>query len=79
MFALSDFDGANNTMTSAFGGFIQIFNYSPIGDILQQGFSEDSKSFVRMPHNELSDVAFAYSHDKYASEKNIRSLRVSDF
>jgi hypothetical protein len=77
--ALSEFDGTKNTITYAIGGFMQIFNYSPIGDILQQGSSEDGKAFVRMPHNELSEVALAYSLYKYASEKNIRSLRVSDF
>lgn len=77
--ALSEFDGTKNTITYAIGGFMQIFNYSPIGDILEQGFSEDGKSFLRMPHNELSEVALAYSLYKYASEKKIRSLRVSDF
>ena len=77
--ALSEYDGTKNTITYAIGGFMQIFNYSPIGDILQQGFSEDSKSFIRMPHNELSEVALAYSLYKYASENKIRSLRVADF
>ena len=77
--ALSDFDGTKNTITYAIGGFMQIFNYSPIGDVLQQGFSDDGKSFERMPHNNLSEVALAYSLYKYASAKSIRSLRVSDF
>ena len=59
--ALAEFDGTKNTITYAIGGFMQIFNYSPIGDILQQGCSEDGKTLVRMPHNELSEVALAYS------------------
>ena len=61
------------------GGFMQIFKYSPIGYILQQGCSDDNKTYVRMVHNDLSEVALAYSLYKYSALKNVRSLRVSDF
>ena len=76
--ALNDFEGSQNTITYAIGGFMQIFNYSPIGNILQQGNEVDGKSFVRSGHSELSDTAFAYSLYKYAKTKNVRSLKVSD-
>lgn len=77
--ALSDFEGSQNTITYAIGGFMQVFNYSPIGNILQQGNDVDGKSYIRSGHSELSDTAFAYSLYKYAEAKNVRSLRVSDF
>lgn len=77
--ALNEFDGSKNTITYAIGGFMQIFNYSPIGEILKQGCSVDNKSLIRSAHSNLSEIAFAYSLYKYADTKNIRSLRVSDF
>ncbi len=77
--ALSDFEGSKNTITYAIGGFMQIFNYSPIGNILQQGNNVDGKSYIRSGHSELSSTAFAYSLYKYAEAKNVRSLKVSDF
>ncbi len=77
--ALSDFEGSRNTITYAIGGFMQIFNYSPIGNVLNQGDSVDSKSYIRSGHSELSCTAFAYSLYKYAEAKNVRSLKVSDF
>lgn len=77
--ALNEFDGSKNTITYAIGGFMQIFNYSPIGEILRQGCRVDGKSLIRSVHSDLSEIAFAYSLYKYADTKNIRSLRVSDF
>ena len=58
---------------------MQIFKYSPIGDFLCQGQSDDGKNYFRGRHEELSEVAFAYSIYKYAASKGIRSLRISDF
>ena len=77
--ALSAFEGTRDTIRYSIGGFMQIFNYSPIGDILQQGYSDDGKEFTRLPHNELSETALAYSIYKYAEEKHIKYLSVSDF
>ena len=77
--ALNEFDGTKNTITYAIGGFMQIFNYSPIGDILNQGQSVDTKNYIRGQHSELSEVALAYSIYKYAETKGILSLRISDF
>ena len=77
--ALNVFDGTKNTITYAIGGFMQIFKYSPIGDFLNQGQSNDSKNFFRGRHEQLSEVALAYSIYKYAEFKGIRSLSISDF
>ena len=77
--ALNEFDGAKNTITYAIGGFMQVFKYSPIGDILNQGQTDDNKSYTRKQHSELSEVALAYSIYKYAETKGILSLSVSDF
>ena len=77
--ASSDFDEKDTALAYYLGGFMQIFKYSPIGYLLQQGNTDDNKNYVRMPYNELSEVALAYSLYKYASVKQIRSLRVSDF
>lgn len=78
--AVSEFAGIEaKAMGYYMGGYMQIFKYSPIGYILQQGCSDDNKSYVRMAHNDLSEVALAYSLYKYSALKNVRSLRVSDF
>ena len=77
--ALNDFDGARSSITYAIGGFMQIFNYSPIGNILMQGVTVDDKNYVRSPHNDLSEIALAYSIYKYADTNGVKTLRVSDF
>ena len=77
--ALNEFDGTKNTITYAIGGFMQVFNYSPIGDILQQGISIDGKNYSRSQHTEMSEIALAYSIYKYAENRGVRSLRISDF
>ena len=77
--ALNEFDGTKNTITYAIGGFMQIFNYSPIGDYLNQGYTTDGKNYVRNSHENLTDIALAYSLYKYAESKNTHSLRITDF
>ena len=52
---------------------------SPIGATLCQMESIDKSTFVRQRHDNLSPEALAYSIYKYAKNKNILSLRVSDF
>lgn len=77
--ALNDFQGARTSITYAIGGFMQIFKYSPIGDLLTQGVSNDDKNFIRSSYSDLSETALAYSLYKYAHQKGIKSLRVNDF
>jgi 3'-phosphoadenosine 5'-phosphosulfate sulfotransferase (PAPS reductase)/FAD synthetase/ferredoxin len=77
--ALNSFEGTRNTITYAIGGFMQVFNYSPIGSFLKQGVDVDGKSLMRSPYTDLSAPAFAYSIYKYAEKNSIRTLRVADF
>lgn len=68
------------TITYAVQALVQTFKYSPIGEDLRQFVSQDAKgtSFKRLPYNDLSPEAVAYSLYKYAQQKGIKMLRVSD-
>ena len=68
------------TITYAVQALVQTFKYSPIGEDLRQFVSQDTKgtSFQRLPYNDLSPEAVAYSLYKYAEQKGIKMLRVSD-
>lgn len=52
---------------------------SPIGSSFCQMEVLDKSTFIRQRHENLSPEALAYSIYKYAEQKNILSLRVSDF
>ena len=52
---------------------------SPIGVDFSQMESVGKDKFTRMPYDALSAEAIAYSIYKYASKKNILSLRIADF
>lgn len=52
---------------------------SPIGSTLCQMEIVNKDTFLRMPYECLSSEAIAYSIYKYASVKNIHSLRIADF
>lgn len=52
---------------------------SPIGSTLCQMEPVNKDTFMRMPFEELSPEAIAYSIYKYAKAKNIYSLRIADF
>ncbi len=77
--ALNEFEGARTSITYAIGGFMQLFNYSPIGEILRQGNSSDGKIYLRSAFTDLSETAIAYSLYKYAEERGTRYLRIADF
>lgn len=68
------------TITYAVQALVQAFKYSPIGEELLQFVCQDPKgtSFQRLPYNDLSPEAVAYSLYKYAQEKEIKMFRVSD-
>mgnify|MGYP003562791336 FL=1 len=68
------------TITYAVQALVQTFKYSPIGEDLRQFVSQDTKgiSFQRIPYNDLSPEAVAYSLYKYAEQKGIKMLRVFD-
>lgn len=69
-----------STVTYAIQALIQTFKYSPIGEDLSQFVSQDAKGtlFQRLPYNDLSPEALAYSLYKYAQQKDLRMFRVSD-
>ena len=52
---------------------------SPIGSEFQQLEVLDKNYFKRGAHDDISNEALAYSLYKYASLKNVHSLRISDF
>lgn len=52
---------------------------SPIGADFSQMESVSKDRFARKPFDDLSPEAIAYSIYKYASKKNIYSLRIADF
>lgn len=70
----------NTTITYAVQALVQTFKYSPIGEEHLQFVCQDAKGtvFKRLSYNELSPEAVAYSLYKYAQEKGIKMLRVSD-
>ena len=69
-----------STITYAVQALVQTFKYSPIGDELLQFVAQDAKGnlFQRLPFYDLSPEAVAYSLYKYAQNKGIKMLRVSD-
>ena len=68
------------TITYAVQALMQSFKYSPIGEDLLQCVNQDGKGTVlkRLSYNDLSPEAIAYSLYKYAQNKDIKMLRVSD-
>ena len=69
-----------STIVYAVQALVQSFKYSSIGEELGQFVCQDAKAteFKRIPYNDLSPEAVAYSLYKYAQQKGIRMLRVSD-
>ena len=68
------------TIIYAVQALLQTFKYSPIGEEFNQLIPQDKKGtiFTRMPYEELSSEAIAYSLYKYADFNDIKMLRVSD-
>ena len=52
---------------------------SPIGDVLCYGIAESKKEMKRIEYVNVSPISVAYALYKYAEERDVRSLRVSDF
>lgn len=68
-----------STIKYAIQALVQSFKYSPIGEDFMQ-FAADAKfcSFKRLPFDEVSPEAVAYSLYKYARAKGLNMMRVSD-
>lgn len=67
------------TIHNAVYQVLRTLKESPVGSSFCQLEAISKDKFTRMPHGELSAEAIAYSIYKYASKKNIYSLRVADF
>lgn len=69
------------TITYALQALLQVFKYTPIGLEFEQLGANDSKgvTYSRKTYNDVSCEAIAYSIYKYASVKDINTVRVSDF
>lgn len=70
---------SKNTIDYAFQALLQVFNYSPIGDILKQGVQFDKKQLERREFSDISEIAVAYSLYKFSENIGTTSLRVEDF
>lgn len=70
---------SKNTIDYAFQALMQVFNYSPCGDVLMQGTTFDKNHLVRNEYSDISEIAIAYSIYKYSEVNSAISLRVKDF
>jgi hypothetical protein len=68
------------TIVYAVQALMQSFKYSPIGEEMMQCVPQDDKGtiFKRIPYNDLSPDAVAYSLYKYAQANDLKMFRVSD-
>lgn len=71
-------DSSVKTVANAVRALIQTINQSPLGDHLKWGEIEDSKFLRRQYCKEISSVGIAYFLYKYAEEKGVKTLRVTD-
>lgn len=70
---------SKNTIDYAFQALMQVFNYSPCGDILLQGETHDKNHLVRHEYTDISEITIAYSLYKFAEKNGTTALRVKDF
>lgn len=67
------------TVSYAITGFLQLFKYSPMGDILMQGEAIDKTNYKRGSYTDITEAGFAYSLFKFGEKLGVSSLRVHDF
>lgn len=79
MIAEQEASASPSTISNAVQAFLQTVNMSPIGDVLCYGISESKKEMKRIEYVNVSPISVAYALYKYAEERDVRSLRVSDF
>lgn len=73
---------SSSVRKNAFGALQNTFAMSPLGDDIQVGKIKKVNNkpvFIRIPHNDLSLVATAYSLYRYAEKNGRYSLTVSEF
>ena len=79
MIAEQEASASPSTISNAVQAFLQTVNMSPIGDVLCYGIAESKKEMKRIEYVNVSPISVAYALYKYAEERDVRSLRVSDF
>lgn len=70
---------SDRTIKNAIDAVIRTLKESPIGNDFHLYESPDKDFAIRLPYNELSEEAVAYSLYKYSKARNTLLLRVSDF
>lgn len=73
------FSSKGKTVANAVAALIQTFEYSPIGDTLNLRIQSEDKTNYRGSYDSVTNIGTAYCLYKYADQKGVRSLRVSDF
>lgn len=72
-------NASSNTVRNAVRALIQTINKSPLGEELHWKGNEEDKVLRRGYNNDASSIGIAYSLYKYAEQKDVKTLRVSDF
>lgn len=70
---------SRSSVVYSMGALLQVFKYSPIGEVMKQGIAQGKNNYLRMSYDDVSNVAIAYSLYKYSNVNGIKTLRVSDF
>lgn len=70
---------SDRTVKNAIDAIIRTLKESPIGNIFNLYEGQEKDFAIRLPYNDLSEEAVAYSLYKYSKVRNTLILRVSDF
>ena len=70
---------SGKTVANAVAALVQTCEYSPIGNILNWAIPIDTKKNSRGSYAEITNAGLAYSLYKYAENRGVKTLRVSDF
>lgn len=73
------YSSKGRTVPNAVSALIQTFENSPIGDALNLSMPTEGKSYVRGAYDNITKEGLAYNLYKYAEQKKVYSLKVSDF
>ena len=62
----------------AMGALMQVFKYSPVGESIRQGHTDNGKVYIRTAYEDLTEKGTVYSLYRYGLALNTKSFRVSD-
>lgn len=72
-------DASSKTVANAVRALMQTINMSPLGEELKWGNEADGKYLKREAYTGITPIGMAYALYKYAEQREVRTLRVSDF